>query len=490
MIRFLFILLVLVGNARAAVVQTVRSVDTVAELLALNPRSLSRDGQATVWVSGISRTNEFPLRAIVYDATSGATTNGAAFGSTNWSGRWYFPDRLETTQRLEWWGGIPGSTGCERALTNAAAHVAALGGGYVEAGAGTFHFSVGGINMPSGVRLRGNGPNATIFNFSSSTPAYDYEHVIRWIGDLSNGVGIVSDTASGGKTIILDSVTDWAVGDQLQIRQTNYFSFGGRKNYSAGEFNFIASITGGTNITLLERLEAAYPTVLTRVAKVVASVGSVEGIHFALGVKSGGVTLDYCDGRSYMQNCSGAGTEESHFNVRRSYGITVSDLFVDWDSDPVVGLNYGLIVGDSEYINVRNCFLRSGRAGFDAGGSTIPTRYLTVSGTTMGSTRTNSHGAGLHEDVVNTTFTDCTLLSGVSLGGGKNRLLNSTVRNNTDRAAVAIPAGRYFDWEIRGNDIESTVDPTLGIVYGMRLYLQAGSEGANPESTNYWPGTF
>lgn len=106
--------------ASRATVRTVRSVDTVADLLVLDPRSISRDGQATLHVSGFSRTNEWPFRAITYDAASTEPTNRLIFASTNWPGRWSFPDRFGPVQDVRLWGARGDGTNNDWAAIQAA----------------------------------------------------------------------------------------------------------------------------------------------------------------------------------------------------------------------------------------------------------------------------------------------------------------------------------------------------------------------------------
>jgi hypothetical protein len=421
---------------------------------------------------------------------STATTNAAnvfAFGS----GRLIFDDRTNSVQNLRWWGGSPDAADNTAALTNCAAWVASLGGGHVYIPTGTYPLLYGGLTMPSGVRLRGDGPNATTLNFTAATPTYDYEAVLSWVGTVHSTVRLHSAPTVGDRTIVLASAVDWAWDEWIQISDTNAFSFGSRNYYKQGEFNYVYSNSGGTNIALMEPLEAAYPTATTTINRITPTVGSAEGIHFALGTKSGPVELRYADYRSYFRNCSAAGSEYAHFWTDSSHAVSWDGLSVEWDSDPSVGLNYGGGFGDSEHLLIRNCVFRTARHGIVSGGSTMPTRYCRVINSTFGSTRQNIAGADMHGDVVESTFDACTFLSGVTLGGGRNRLLNSTILNGRGATAISVGECYYYDWEVRGNKIKVTsFDDEAQSVWAMRFSLEAGSQSSQPASTNYWPGTW
>jgi hypothetical protein len=482
------ILFLLASVAAQAQLTTLSSLDV---LLSRTPIRGERVGVS----SGLSSNDWGGVRiAQHYTNSSGFATNlGNVFqakGATN--GQWGFVDRTNSVQNMRWWGGSPNVADNTAALTNCAAWVASLGGGYIYIPTGTYPLLSGGLTMPSGVRLRGDGPNATVFDFTSATPAYDYEPVLSWEGTVAATVRLQSQTIAGNRSLTTASSVDWAWGEMIQIADTNKFSFGSRPDYHEGEFNFVYSNTSGTNIVLQEALEASYPTASTVINRITPATGSVEGIHFALGTKSGPVLLRYCDQDSYIENCSAAGSEDTHFWIDSCYASRISNSKVDYGIDPATGGGYGLKFGDSENLVIGpGNFFRTSIHGISGGGSTVPTRYVRIFGSTLGSTRQTTAGADMHGDVVESQFSDCTFLSGLTLGGGRNKVVNSTIRNGRGVPGLAVGECRYYDWEVADNRfLISSFDDEAESVWAARFLLTTGDYSGDRASTNYWPGTF
>ncbi len=113
--------LALLASAFAAPdVRTVRAMDTVDEVLALEPAAVSKGGRAEIWVSGLSQRNEFPLRLLAFDRASAESTNLFVFGSGSWTGRWIFPDRSNLVHDTRWYRVRPNATNDQAALLQAA----------------------------------------------------------------------------------------------------------------------------------------------------------------------------------------------------------------------------------------------------------------------------------------------------------------------------------------------------------------------------------
>jgi len=369
------------------------------------------------------------------------------------------------------------------AIEDALAAANAAGGGVVTLPVGTFKITRG-LTIPRNVGLVGQGMGASIIDGSAVAAGDHVGQYLLTTADTAHTAlpAIPGALTRGANTITFASAPSLSRDDVLVLYNPTDSSYSGfRTYYRAGEFCRVVSVVGN---------------VVTVQAPLAASYGA--GVLSAYRVNSTTATFrDF----SIIGN-SAAGVERIGFRLRFGKDCTI-DRVASWDStyagielsqcfatdviscragddhSNVFGGDYGLIVGNSQHVNVLGGYFTAARHAITMGGGSeagaVPVRYVKVIGGSFCCT-TNIAAINAHGCTEYVSWIGCDVLGGAIVGGdhitvaeccitslGSDPLAvvsftelrgtNISIRNNRliYTPAAAVPGNRGFFVDCGGN---------------------------------------
>jgi hypothetical protein len=255
------------------------------------------------------------------------------------------------------------------------------------------------------------------------------------------------------KVITVGNLDGLAVGDYVIIEDTTDYSYSQeRAYYHAGDISRIDSISG-TTIVLSEPLTQDYSgasVVLHKINPIVCTVSDLEIIcHYTTNVTSNGIQLlGAVD--SLISNIKSYGSYHLHVGANNCYNVNIEKVYIDCNTPQSYGLNYGVTIGSSKNINIKDCFLKTTRHGYATGNGdvSIPNRYITISGCVV-----DNYGEGVgcldfHGNAELVTVTGNIIKAGVDMAASEFVLTNNTIICNE-----RVKSGIDLTTRVRNNSI-------------------------------------
>ena len=186
-----------------------------------------------------------------------------------------------------------------------------------------------------------------------------------------------------------------------------------------------------------------------------------------------------------MRNVRCRGSERAAITVHKCFQVVVEDCYSEqWDGD-LVGLNYGLVIANSQNVNVRGGGFIGDRHGITIGGGDdagqVINRFIDFDAVLIESTTATSVGAmGYHGNMEYATIRNCTLRGRVNyIFGGDHTIFENNTCIASERVAEASEM-LGMDHVFKNNRMLMTGD---GTAVARANFIDMGTAGGDP-STN------
>lgn len=488
--RFLLALLLAFSGLNAAGAAAVRPqyvVNTLAELEALHPLSVSSGGRAYVGVLGNLQAGDWGgMRLFRADTNSSATPSAHVRTNVAGLGRWISSDASSPRQSLRWF--LTSTNSADAALDATDAYLDSIGGGLIEFPAGRWVLTnAHTVSHP----IVGQGIGVTIIEDARASASA--ASAITWRGSIGTPAALAVAAPKGTNSLRAIGLSV-AAGDTIYIADTNAYSYSPfRSYYHAGEAAKVAS-NDGTNIVLVTATRGAYATT-AKIWPVTPVSGGISDLSYEVAADGLGPRFQFA-ANSYIRDVAISGTTDSHIAIDCSVGVDIDGVRI-WDATgPNIGLNYGVAIGYSEDVTVRNSTISTLRHAVTAGSArgvlgvdAIPIlcRSIRVAG--------NSYLASVEDTAVdchgNTEDMEVSgniIRNGVSVAGNRIRVIdNPHIGNATNSAALVFGEQTGGDLTVRGNtfSIALTKQDFGTYVWGVATTFGHAVYGA----TTNWVGT-
>lgn len=465
----------------------VRIANTINDLRTVTAPSLT---STNVDVLGYYATGDWgeKRRFTLTIVNPGATNRGNIFTSLIDTNRfWIADDRFALRQDVRWWGPTVSPPTAEVAI-NAAARW--LTNGVIDFPSG--YFRAGAlIDITNNVVLEGNGFETFLdMKFNGVTlngPS------LRMYGGIGNPFPMMTAAPAGTNKICSDQDFGLVAGDLIMLHNPANNSYGGhRAYYNSGQFAEVLEIVAVTNIFLKGQIWENLPATGVNIHKVSPIRAGVKNMKLGFPPDTSGLQVIYAQDFT-LSGVNAFGSSYSQVNFANCFRIEMPDNFIDWDSDPIVGLNYGVIFGGCEFANVRGGLYRSGRHGSTSGNSptgySIPNRFLRFLGTTVDSTREEQFGADFHGNAWGCGFYNCDLPKGVDIGGNEIEIFDCRISNPNTAQSVFSQELLGASIRIKRTHFRIRNGTTAGNTWGVRLFYRGAIGDYAGTDTNNWAGT-
>ena len=302
---------------------------------------------------------------------------------------------------------------------------------------------VANIVCTNNIELKGDGSLISSQN--------DNKFYIEFKGSYEQ-ITTISENIGKTDLVKVSSTAELEVGDTLVIYNPTDGSFNpARSYYRDGEFVEVLEVIDNNTIKISNTLYSSYQDghLVYKINPIRVNLGNLK--FKASNVEhSSGVKLDFCV-NSVVENCIFDGAENSSFTLSHCYNTEVLNCKSGTDSSKgdTQGTNYGIVIGNSQNINIIGGTYFGNRHGLTTGGGDelgIPVRNCNFIGIeTFSNNRVQSFD--FHGNIEYAKVIECTIHNGLSLGGNK-----IIVSNNTFRGRV-VNGGIILHSEILGADI-------------------------------------
>lgn len=318
----------------------------------------------------------------------------------------------------------------------------------------TGHYNIGDrLLFTKNVSITGDG-DASWLDFSSHIGGTDYYDLLIRGGESALTNVLTENASNGDLSITLDSTEDISVGDiiaivdnadgslfdeDMRVSGRAYY----REYYKQGDYATVKAIDGNV-VTLYDALYGNYNVSgdirLYKISPISCIVSGLKITSADAISVPGALTLGVTDCTNVViDNVTLYGTNNAHIYVSKSLGITITNINIDYLSAPV-GTNYGILVGNSKDIIVRDCNVRVTRHGVTFGGNSsiqVPCRNILVEGGTYSINGASEQACiDTHENTEYATFSNIACDGGMYTGGNHIRVLGCLF---TTKSLVASP---------------------------------------------------
>lgn len=173
------------------------------------------------------------------------------------------------------------------------------------------------------------------------------------------------------------------------------------------------------------------------------------------------VTFSFCENLN-LQNYANIGSLNAGLSLDRCFNVSVPEA-VATNNSALVGLNYGIAVGNSQNIRItggnnnalRHCVSFGGGGGI----CSVPCREIVIKDAILKSGSTTGVGAGdFHGNIANSRYVNCTI-DHATLGGITNDVIDCIINDRgIDGAALILSELGGGDWNIVNCTLVSNVD--------------------------------
>lgn len=237
-------------------------------------------------------------------------------------------------------------------------------------------------------------------------------------------VGTTTALANQGDLIVsLSSVANLSVGDLITIYDTTDGSWSSERTYyRKGEFCFVASISG-TDVTLLSPLLDSYVSgcVITKIEPITTNVHDLYIKVYDAGASISPIGISVSYGKDItINNIYAEGSNDTHLNIAKCINVVIGEIFVSYYSANLVGYNYGITIGNSQNVIVKNSTLKSRRHGIAIGGddgvTCVINRFITIQNCYLENWGELECG-DIHGNSQYITYNGCTFMDGLTISG-------------------------------------------------------------------------
>lgn len=351
----------------------------------------------------------------------------------------------------------------DAAIFQAAIDAAFAAGGGVVVSNRPAHTFLTGLTLKDGVYLQFNGSGATHLDFSGVTAPVN-GCAIHGGGSLTALPALASNIALNGLSITFASAPGVVAGDVLVIYNSANGSFNpARTYYRAGEFVRVKSVSDNT-VALTTRTYAEYASGSTVTVNKVNPVRTgISGARMTFKTGATGIKVVLATNPVFSDLIL-RGSDWANLNIQQCYNVALHGIDA-WDNNPNVGLNYGVMIGNSQNVYLADCFLETTRHGLTTGGGDyvgcVPVRNLTVQGGRISGLETtgNTMGCDMHGNIEHASFVDVDMPHGCMIAGDHTSIKGGRVRSGPDGHAIVLrePIG----WN---HEINTTIEVTANLV--------------------------
>jgi hypothetical protein len=234
----------------------------------------------------------------------------------------------------------------------------------VIANAGTYK-ATASLSVPATVSLIGEGRNATVLTAEGNTTGtFSTGSVLSKVGTAPTQIAELGATATKStRTLTFATAHGLAVGDVILIYNPTDGSFNdARTSYRSGEFCTVSEVTSTTVVGLESALYDTYLAANVDVYKCAAfSSGKLQGFTVvAPGPGANGVinAIDVTYGHKIeLEDIGARNSDNASMSISRSYKITGRSLdCYQWSQNPGFNTQYGLVIGNSQELDMSGSF--------------------------------------------------------------------------------------------------------------------------------------
>ena len=404
--------------------------------------------------------------------------------------------------------------------------------------------ATGQIVLQDGVTLSGAGMDKTVLDCTTTTASTAHVLGQGSIAALANQ--FTTNIPANGRAIKFSASPGVTTGDLLLLYNSADYSFSGaRSYYRAGEFarvskcfgtttngsnqltsvshassfttgqavagtgipggTTVVSVSGSTitmssnatatgtlvevtspNAVFVERsIYGAYTAgATTTIYKVTPIRTGISGVKMNFSTAAGltGIRIDYGN-KVVMRDLDLSGTNNSHLTFSRCFEADAERVRVDDYNSAEAGLNYGIVVGNSQKVNVRDCYLSTFRHGLATGGGSetgmVPVRELMVEGCTA-VCKGNVYALNIHGNAEYCTFRDNYALGGLTAAGDHIDIIDNVVTSMQD-AGSAMNIGEMVgtSFRVEGNKVVAKGNYTTSLIQAVDSAFAYVTRGGN-----------
>lgn len=294
------------------------------------------------------------------------------------------------------------------------------------------------LTFTENVTIRGNGPDS-LLDFSRITNSNGTALLIT--GNYRELERTRSPQEAGRNTLVYHKASELSSGDIVAILDPTGFSWSNeREYYRKGEFCEIHSLASSrANLThfLCDSYDKGCELLLMDMVK--CEVTGLSILVFDRGPQIGMVPLELRYAKdSLISDVTAGGSNYEQIELKSCYNVLLDHICAEYVCKDNFGLNYGVVVANSQYIEIRNSVFSALRHGVAIGGSSsgayVINRYVTISDSSINSIDTTS--ADIHGNSQYIKYDRCRIFNGINMGGSDITVHNCDVSSGNTAAWI------------------------------------------------------
>jgi hypothetical protein len=309
-------------------------------------------------------------------------------------------------------GAVGDGTTDDTAAIQAAITAVATSGQGLYVPAGTYKIT-SAMTSTGHLNMFGDGEKS-IISFSSATLGTG----LTVSGSLTQ-IQNISSASAGNLSVVFASAPSLATGDIFCIYSTDLWN-SIRSYYYSGEWCECRG-TSGSTAYLSNPLYDSYTAANVTVYKMNSKAVSFRDLRFVGGANSQGlVKIQFCD-NPYLENVSAYNENYQAIEFDRCYRVFVSNSNI-YNKGTGTSDDYGLVIGNSQKVNVEGGDFYARRHGIAIGGGdyicAVTNRDVKISNATISNDITSGvYAADMHGNIQDLRYLGCTLYQGGGWGG-------------------------------------------------------------------------
>lgn len=350
----------------------------------------------------------------------------------------------------------------------------------LESGAGSVYFPAGvyrvtgQLTVPRSVHVFGDGVDVSVVTAQGADPKKFPRSVLYFGGggfSWTEQFELAADLRRFDTEIALKWIKGLRPDDVIVIINPRDFSYSGyRKYYNAGEYTHVNDVKGDKAL-IVGSIQADYKAGEVKLYRMVNPTRSSIRAMTIIGTGSpdddATSCIEFQCGRGVsVRDVRLCGAHYALLTFRQCFGAQAENVEGDqiFSCDHLSGLNYGIVISNSQDVRVVNCRLIAMRHAVAVGGSGYSqsnpnpvNRQISVSNCDL-KTTCNFHALDAHGNTELYTFEDNRVHGGIDFGGTLGRIIgNDIYGKNSPGVDIALYATEWkgTDFEIRNNRIHT-----------------------------------
>jgi hypothetical protein len=332
-------------------------------------------------------------------------------------------------------GDSPSDTAWEAAKAAATARA----GGRVIVGPGIFKLTAQqDFSHSDGVEFIGSGRSKTIIDCTEIDNA---NGAFYGSGSLTYLGGLGSNIAVGTRSVIFGSAPNLSAGDVYLIFNSTDGSYNpATASHKAGEFFYVQGVSGATVTNTSPAFAAYAPGASIGLYKVNAASFSLKGMTmlFKQGVSNPGIKASFCN-KIHFEDLDLSGSRYAHLFFDRCFDFS-AERIIARDYQAGVGLNYGIVIANSQRGRLSGLMLETSRHGLSHGGGVddgcVPYRDILIANSYINSSSDGMWGLDFHGNGEYCQVVNCELPAGCDFAADHLTFTNCKVWGNVTGEAV------------------------------------------------------